>query len=330
MLQRYKISKPVKVLQRWFPVVWCIGLLGGLAYRLATQPMEAAWQLAPQPRFWVPALAMVPLNWGLEALKWQRLVRRIESLDWRTALRSVLSGLAADVASLPGLGDYLGRTVQLGSKQRFYAVVPLMLGNVLQASVAVLAGSVGAAMLVARAGWQLPAVAVSPVTLLLGSLAVLGTALAAGYALQRLSAPVREALVQLTRWSRTELAEISLLALARYAVFSLQFVLMLLAFGVMPHATLPGAAEAPISFATVGILLGGVAFYFLVKTLLPFLSWWGGLGLREATTAFFFSYWGIEAAPVVAAGIGLWCINVAFPALLGAGLSWRARWSTAR
>jgi hypothetical protein len=44
-------------------------------------------------------LVLVPINWALESLKWQRLARRVVNLSFADAFRGTLSGLAIGVAA---------------------------------------------------------------------------------------------------------------------------------------------------------------------------------------------------------------------------------------
>ena len=91
----------------------------------------------------VTMLLLVPLNWALESLKWQKLIARIIPLSFRDALRGTLTGLAVGVAVPAQLGDTLGRVAALRSDRRLEAIGAALISNGIQFYVSVLAGAGG-------------------------------------------------------------------------------------------------------------------------------------------------------------------------------------------
>jgi hypothetical protein len=100
-------------------------------------------------------------------------------------------------------------------------------------------------------------------------------------------------------------------ALLRYGVFTLQFGLLLLIFDV----------SLPLSAAVSGIFL-----VFFAKTLIPALNFLGDLGIREASSLYFFSFYDVEPARIVAVTLTLWCINILLPVLVGIVWVMKIRW----
>ena len=59
-------------------------------------------------KFWLVIL-LAFLNWGLEARKWQVLLKPIQQINFFRAYKSVLSGLALSLNTPNRMGEYGGR-----------------------------------------------------------------------------------------------------------------------------------------------------------------------------------------------------------------------------
>ena len=308
MPQSRQITPPHKAARLLRPLLGA-ALLAWLAHTLATRPWPAAAPLHPVGL--LAALVLVPLNVWWEARKWQHLLRPLGAVSAGRALRSVLAGQAAGFFSWPVVGDYLGRSLQLPGSNRFASGGLLLYGNLWQSVATALGGALGGALLAVRLGWTTPAVATG-VALAAGVAAAASVPLLpwlAGYAgkiaaLRRVAGAVVALRPADRRW-------VAAYSLARYFLYSAQFVLLLWAYGV---------ATPPL------VTWGGAGFVFLTKALLPFAALLGGLGLREAAAVVFFGAWAVPAAPVVAAALTLWLFNVVAPVAVGSFFLSRSRW----
>lgn len=124
------------------------GMLAYIAWHLYHQPlsMSAVWQQlragAGSPSWLVGLLLLMPVNWGIEALKWQLLLRRIESVGFGEAYRGVLAGVSLGF-TLPVLaGDAAGRVLSLRSSRRAGAVGASLVSGGLQFLAALLLGTI--------------------------------------------------------------------------------------------------------------------------------------------------------------------------------------------
>jgi len=99
------------------------------------------------------------------------------------------------------------------------------------------------------------------------------------------------------------LIRVVVLALLRYMVFTCQFYLLLLFFGV----------EVP--FIPAWIL---VSVIFYVMVLVPTIAL-TELGVRGAVAAYFFSRITDQLPGVLNATVSLWLFNLAIPAMIGTG-----------
>src|SRR5512135_2918364 len=59
-------------------------------------------------KFWL-VISLVFVNWGIEARKWQVLLRTMQPFNFFTAYKSVLSGVTLSINTPNRIGEYGGR-----------------------------------------------------------------------------------------------------------------------------------------------------------------------------------------------------------------------------
>ncbi|GAA4364930.1 hypothetical protein GCM10023185_34850 [Hymenobacter saemangeumensis] len=254
------------------------------------------------------ALALVPLNWGLEAWKWYRLARHLEPVTFGRSLRAVLVGLTLGFATPNRVGDYAARIIELKSR-RVHALGAVFLGRYCQLVVTVLAGVAGVLYFLLRfylkgypaAGLGVLATALVVCLLVLVPLyrsRLLLSALGIWRPLRRF----RPALAVMPTYPAQALHAVLAISGLRYGVFCAQFMLLLLAYGV----------KAPL-----GGGLAAVAGTFLMKSLVPSLNALADVGVRELSATHLFSLLGQPVLPVLSASLSLWVLNIALPSAAG-------------
>ena len=261
-------------------------------------------------------LFLVPLNWALESLKWQRLASKAVSITFREAFRGTLTGLAVGVAAPAQLGDTIGRVAALKSDDRLKAIGAAVVSNGIQFYVSLIFGGWGLAWIGNRLGidtsgkYMLYGLLIS--LCLLGIMVVLFR--------KRLTnwQPRRAFLVKSLSYFRiigaytsTDLLVATGYGMLRYLVFLSQFLLALSLF------------DFPMSLID---LAACVALIFLAKTLIPAINVLGDLGLREFTALFVFKQYNLPPEQVIAATFLVWTINVLGPILVGIFLIWKYKW----
>jgi len=262
------------------------------------------------------ALLLIPFNWGLEALKWQFLARKLEPITWFEALEGVVTGVALGFWTPQFIGDYAGRTLQLQTTGRSRSAGALMLSNASQFIVSFVVGCMGLFFFSAERIWPfLPALEGISITLTAISLVMVvmffNSRLFAELADKALpKSLLARVLSILKEYSERELSVVLLISALRYAVFASQFYLLFRLFGL----------DLPAD-----ILLPGIAIIYLVKTIIPSLNIVGDLGLREISALLYFQQFGGFQEKVVAASLLLWCINLLIPTLAGIVLIWRIK-----
>lgn len=262
---------------------------------------------AADPRWALAALALVPMNIGLEAYRWGRLVRRLApEVRYRDALRAVVGSYPLGLLTPGRVGDYVGRAVYLR------AVAPgesaaLTFGERMATLAACLVfgllatGPFLQSQAAASPLW--PAVigvgAVGTGALLLAILfpKVARAALSAVLPFEK----VRQSLRAFDQIPPDEAWTLLALSFVRYAVFAGQFVLLVQAFE--PGAPWGGSAV-------------GVALVFFAKSAVPQVTL-GDLGVREGAAVFFLGALGVAQAAALNASLALFVLNLVLPALCG-------------
>lgn len=248
---------------------------------------------------------MMVVNWAIEARKWQVLMAPIQGLPFLRAFMGTVAGTSIGLITPNRVGEFAGRVLFLEPQHRVQGSFATLLGSIAQFVVTLLVG--GIALLFCHQNINgdgpLPLTWLVVVwsALLIGFAAVFLYFSPGAFARILLAIPplkrfARHAHV-LDTYERSMLVLVFALSLVRYAVFTLQFGLLLTA-------------------------LAGVAMYnalclvpvvFLVTTLVPTTAL-TELGIRGTVAATFIPG---EAAGIVVATALIWLINIVVPALAG-------------
>ncbi|WP_461093388.1 lysylphosphatidylglycerol synthase domain-containing protein [Spirosoma gilvum] len=312
--------KPDKKIIFFAKITVLVGLLAYIGYVVRQQPFnwQAVWvqvKTVAHPERWLAALVLLmPINWGLEALKWHILLQRIERTSFWAAFQGVLAGVSLGFALPAQLGDTAGRILTLHSTRRSVAIGASLVSGGMQFYVALVAGTVAWA-------YHLNAVAdrnTHAGQWLLGilmSLSIGGVVF--GLVRQRLVLWLSTQ-PALKRWadywnvaglySDREINLALAVAALRYLLFSVQFWLAMQAVGI----------QLPL-----GISASGIGLVFLVKTLTPAFNLLSDLGVREAAALWVFAPFGVPASVLLTATLLLWLANILIPVLVGLIWVWK-------
>lgn len=88
-------------------------------------------------------LALMLLNWAIEAKKWQVLVSGIQTISFWRAYRAIFSGQSLGFNTLNGLGEPAGRVIFLEEGNRLRGVLHTWVGGMSQIIVTVVSGILG-------------------------------------------------------------------------------------------------------------------------------------------------------------------------------------------
>lgn len=316
--------KPSKKIVLGLKIAILAALLAYIVHVLKQQPFDwslirTSWQSVEEPGWWAAGLLLlIPVNWGLEALKWQILLRRVEPASFWATYRGVLAGVTLGFALPMQLGDTAGRVLSLQTVQRGEAVGAALVSGGMQFYVALIFGAFAWAHHIQLVPNRANAAGQALLVVLLG---LVGLGVVFGLVRSRLLGWLARR-AALRRWARYWAVagqytdqEISLalgVAALRYLVFSVQFFLALRLVGL----TLP----APIATSGIGVV-------YLVKTITPAFNLLSDLGVREAASLWTFAPFEAAAPVLVTATLTLWVANLLVPVLVGLIWVWKLKWS---
>lgn len=249
-------------------------------------------------------LLLVGLNWGLETKKWQVLLSPSYRISFFHALKGILAGLGLALLGPQFLGDMAGRVFMLPRNFRSAAAGGVLIGSITQSVVTLVFGFWGVFLLFQQLPYSiLTSLAYIALSLfVIGCLIIIAWRKYANLLAQRLSGFWQQFYQAIFHFPLALIAKVALLAVSRYLVFIIQYVLIFYAFKV------------DLSLA---IMLGGISWVFLIKTIFPVLNTFGDLGLRELSAVFYFDYFGVDPIVIIITGLCIWCMNVLLPTLPG-------------
>lgn len=270
------------------------------------------------------AMLLMPLNWGLESLKWWKLSLKVQSINFYQAFAGVLSGVTVSIFTPNRTGDFAGRVLYLKPQHRVQGALINSIASLAQLIVTLLAGTTALIFaLKAFPTWAGTLESTGLPTLNTAALiAVLSPLMALlGFLYLRLpklsdwlhKLPFLKRFQRYTRvfgyYRKRELVEVFLLSLVRYFVFLLQYYCLLRAFGI----------SIPF-FQGLAV----IALIYLVMTVVPTIALTEP-GLKGAVAIALIGGIFGQSTGVLFASLSLWVINLAIPALMGSLLVFRTR-----
>lgn len=255
----------------------------------------------------VGCVAMVPLNWFIESYKWQRLIRDVEALSQWDSFKATLSGIAVGLFTINRVGEFGGRVMFVQPENRISAVMRTIMGSFSQLLITLIFGSISFAFLGSDV-LQLP----KPLyqSMMICAVAGSGLLLFIYYQYEAFRNFFHKNFIYrwMLKWgfremhlNKQELNRALGLSFLRYAVFNIQFVLMVMSFG------------CPITWYQ-GLL--ATTCIFFIQTTIPTVSFLE-LGIRGAGALLIFGWFGCGDIPVLAASFLIWFMNLILPALVG-------------
>lgn len=261
----------------------------------------------------LPILALVAVNWGAEALKWRWLLRHVCPIPFGRACRSVLAGVALSVATPNRIGEYGARILYIPEGHRLQAVSLSMMGGLVQLLVTLTAGMAAFLLPGSRLGEALTEAGLTEGLRTLVTLSTAAFIILCVLLILRIEGVLR--LVSHWRLARRVTVHLTALPLAgrrqwvavcglsalRYAVFIVQYLLMLQAMQVEV-----GWADGARA----------VAIFFFLMSVLPSIALLE-LGMRWQYSLLVFGAFSSDILGICAASTGIWLVNLALPALAG-------------
>ncbi|MFN0048764.1 MAG: YbhN family protein [Cytophagales bacterium] len=267
-----------------------------------------SWQL------WL-CLALMPLNWSLEAFKWKYLASKIEKISFVNALKGTLAGLGLGFITPNAIGDYAARIYFLTIKNKMEAVGAILLARTSMFFVAIFYGIIGFYILSyfnalkpsrfadERVVWL---IAIATFTLFILVMYLKSYAnLFEKLKMQTWLKTIWNSLKVLAEYNFNELTVCISISVVRYLVFTSQYLLLLHFFGVAIDNIL---------------VVSAVWMVYFVKSIFPTFNFLNDLGVREVSAVYFFSELGISNSIAILASLCLWVVNILLPTLIGTAI----------
>ncbi len=258
--------------------------------------------------FLLTVFVLMVFNWLTEAWKWKLMINRLESISLFRSFEAVCSGLTISIFTPNRIGEYAGRVFHLAKANKIQATLVTVIENTSQLLATMLIGAIASVYYFTFYG-ELPFFISLGICLTLGivsSIALLAffNIRFLGNILKRLkfSSKWQSMFHVLTEYKTSELLHVFSLALLRYAIFVVQFYLLIKMYGG-DSAFFPSMIMIAMTYLVITI----IPSYTLVE-----------LGIRGAAATYFFSKITIDILPILNAVFSLWIINLAIPAFAGA------------
>jgi uncharacterized membrane protein YbhN (UPF0104 family) len=244
------------------------------------------------------------VNWSLESLKWQMLMRPFRRISFLLSFRAVLSGTTISLFTPNRVGEFAGRVLHLEQGFRIKGVIATITGSMSQLLVTIIAGCIallvyprdpGFTMIQDREIIQLLA-SVIPIlsVLIFFGLPQLPGLLPEGRFKERIDA--------LASYNAFQLSTAVSISALRYMVFAIQFFLVLRLFNVI----IPFSDSIQL-----------IAIIYIVMAIVPTMAV-SEIAVRGSVALYFLAPYSGDPAAILAASTLLWLINLALPAGLGA------------
>lgn len=262
-------------------------------------------------------LTMMLVNWLLESIKWQVLMKKIQTVSLELSLRAIFSGITVSFFTPYRVGEYAGRILHLDANGRIKAVIATVLGSMNQLLITIIAGVL--ALLITLKD-VLPdlrflySVICGFSIVGLVAIVVLYFNVAHFYDfLHRVKffRKIDEYTKVFSFYHSKELKKVTILSALRYLVFTTQYVLLIQLLDV----------NMDIFTAYRLIFL-----IFLVMAIVPSFAI-AELSIRGSIALYFMLPLSSNATGIVAASFSLWFINLVIPAIIGAFTIFYVRWS---
>ena len=248
----------------------------------------------------------MPLNWGLETLKWQKLVRKLENISFFNAYKAILAGITLSLFTPNRIGEYGGRILWIQSK-KWKAIIATLVGSFSQLVILLSLGLLG---MIAFIHLHRPIDQFLFYTICFCSLILIALLLLCYFNIS-LIIPVFNKIPFLRKrikpfevlanYESAELSEVLVYSCFRYLVYSLQYYFLLRFFGLEIHLVSAFICIALIFLIQTSIPLPPV-LDLLVRGEIA-LNVWGVYSLNELS--------------ILSATFSLWIINLVIPSLIG-------------
>jgi len=284
-----------------------------LGYKLLTfhqyDTLAMQWEKTPLSQIWWLAgvIALLPLNWLLEAVKWKMLTARVQNITLNNSVKAVLSGISTGFFTPNRVGELVGRIAFLEPENRKAGVTLSIVNSITQNIVMALYGIPACILFFVYTSGKL-----HPDINRFTGLAMIGILIAGLIllTLPRWNWKLRTSKIYnylktytdcLSAYNLKDLVRIVGISMLRYAVFCVQLYFMLQLFNI---ALTPW--QALISIPTT----------YLLVTFTPSLAF-SEAAVRSSYAVLIIGAFSGQVVNIALAGVCIWAVNFIIPMLIG-------------
>jgi uncharacterized membrane protein YbhN (UPF0104 family) len=313
-----QLNKNIKIFSNYFlgPLLFA-WLLFSIYQQITRQSqLEESWLQIKSSfqsykiSYLIIALLLIPVNWGLEALKWKFSLKQIYPISFLQSFKAVLSGVSFSVTMPNRVGEYLGRMMFVPEGNRLKTISVTLVGSFAQLLVTIVFGIIGLVILKKDLLQNFDGFRIWYQFILYGLMAV-------GAILAFIYFNVSGTVGLFKKWSRGErhiylvealqyfngkiLAQILLLSFIRYLVFIVQYIFIFYLF------------EVNVSVQTIIAVMGVL---FLAMAIIPSITLIE-IGLRGEISIMLMGLFSANKLGIGFSSVTVWFINLILPAIIG-------------
>jgi hypothetical protein len=257
------------------------------------------------------AFFSMPINWGFEALKWQKITASFANLSLWTSIKATYAGAMVGIFTPNRVGEFGGKILWLSPEQQGKGVVVSFVGSGGQFIAILLGGGPAVLYFLHQIYPEIPEfwlwmlfggeVLLLFVLLFLFYNVDLVIKMLRRFPIPRFAIKYLEHVKVLKNYSVQDLSWALWYSILRYVVYALQYYWMLRFFDID---------------VTVDVGIAGIATVFLFQTIVPLPSL-AGLLVRGELAIQVWGFFTDNHINILATTFGLWLINVILPALIG-------------
>ena len=261
----------------------------------------------------------MPINWGIEVIKWKILTEKLEKVSTPQLIKSILIGVSLGMITPKRTGEFAGRIMVLSPSNRLKGLLLNTAGSLSQLSVTLIMGSLGLLAILLLLPEKISAMPLlifekKYIFILIFVFSSPGIPITLFFLIHtRYRLTPKNKVLSLINFCLDTFSDIAsadmirlfALSLLRYCIFATQFWLLLLLSGI---------------FVPYFIFFSLVAVVYLFMTIIPLSAIWEPAVRGSVALLIFGLYFGSDVLfqpAVLAASTGLWVINLAIPALTG-------------
>ncbi|RKD12513.1 hypothetical protein BCY91_11815 [Pelobium manganitolerans] len=252
-------------------------------------------------------LLLMLLNWLIESYKWKFLISKVEKISLYRAVESVFCGLTWAIFTPNRIGEYGGRVFFLSPRRRIQGVVAMGVGQFAQMVITNVCGALALLWFIYNFNplnqWLFIGVSLLAIGFCVFFLVFYFNIRWVEKSIKKIRFLKRykRFFSVLNRYHQKELSKVMRYSIARFLVFTLQYILII--YLLLPE----------IAFFKTALM---VFILFFIQSALPSLDLLD-VGVRSLTASYFFGFITTHDVAIMAAIALIWFINLIVPAIIG-------------